>query len=149
MKTAEELGIEPWEHKRLIEVRALLMQDSFDVKKPVNTRCSKPVFDMGISALGTKEAEKEGYACPSVSCIGGSMYLLEHGVFGENLSNDDAKLVDGYVWRNRPLHILFFPPSHVPYDKITPSIAAEAIENFLNTGDPKWEELNLIEMEDF
>lgn len=68
--------------------------------------------------------------CGTVCCIGGLCeIILQDRLTIEELTDADA---------------LFFPIGYVsptgdPMSEITQSQAAKAIENFLDTGDPKWE----------
>lgn len=127
--TSRELGIAPWERKRLIQLMKGLRSGRFvhipdwscaGVKEaiPSGTRC----FNMGIST------EKSPF-CSTAACIGGWIALLE---------NKQPWEATNYVnTRSGCLHTLFYP-THIGMRDITPHEAADAIERFLSTGNPNW-----------
>lgn len=124
-KTAKQLGISSKERAALVKVRDGLRSGKFVHVKDVigSTKAeSKPVFNMDITM-------NNAYACGQAGCIGGWMAM--------QLGKRPGKASD-YVYDNRPMSDLFFPPDIVDFATITPARAAKAIDSFLNTGDPNW-----------
>lgn len=133
MKTAAELNIEDWEFDALIRVRDMLATQAFRHENQ-DPDSPKPGFDMNHTAIPRKLT----YECPSVSCIGGSMYLHHKGMLGKRISHEFATEADNYVYNHVALFDLFFPPSNYEYFDITPAQAVEAIDNFTHSGKPDW-----------
>lgn len=69
--------------------------------------------------------------CGTAACLGG------------HLSHRLGESGEGWYWRDRHMEKLFeplfFPPRKMRYSAITPDQAADAIDNFLVDGDPRWE----------
>lgn len=132
---AERLNITERELKALMDTRndlateklKYISNDEFYDDRTLKFRGRR--FNMGVAA----QRKDCGTAC----CIGGSMALRMR------MSVRDA---DSYVgdysvpsWASpKGLQALFFPPQHIDYDRITPAQAVKAIDNFIETGDPKW-----------
>lgn len=88
--------------------------------------------------------ERMPHSCGTVMCIGGLAYTL---------ANPDEPNIDvlarQYVNRrvgergyDYTLHELFYPSNLAClYDKITPLHAAQAVDNWLENGDPRWTEI--------
>ena len=88
----------------------------------------KHLFCMNIGA-------EEVGDCGSAMCIGGAMgQVMGRTVYDAN------RYVHGKS-QSDPLYPLFFPPDRIDYDSITAEEAAQAIDNFLKTGDPHWEDI--------
>lgn len=92
------------------------------------------------------------HRCGAVGCIGGWMYLAMTKGFSaaSKLTGEDYLAATSYVERygwDGDLKELFYPEDSmwctgiVNYDSITPDDAAQAIDNFLEYGDPKWPEI--------
>lgn len=135
MKTAEQLGISQPEYEALIRVRDGLRSGKYVHVKPGEGVCPAPevkAFNMDISF--EKGDELNGFPdCDQVGCIGGWV------AFDLGYANPSH-----YVYQNdddAAIRPLFFPPSHLSYSEVTEEQAAQAIDNFLNTGDPRWEEV--------
>lgn len=107
--------------------------DSYTVVKAESIRAAEKgahVFNMNIAC--------QVHGCGTVSCIGGTMALI----MGLDVS-DATRYVDD---RHSPaLDSLFWPgrqmASLANYNNITPDQSLQAIENFLQHGDPKWPEV--------
>lgn len=133
MKTADELGITQSEFDALLWVKDNLENERF-VKR----------FDMSFSNWATD--------CGTTYCIGGWVAVKMSGKApneeGEYDVNWDG--VDSYVyshsWNNKekpPRHLidrLYYPidADLDDWEDITQHQGAEAIGNFLNTGNPEW-----------
>ncbi len=102
------------EHAALIKVRDALASGKLDGH-----------FDMNqaISVCGT------------FACIGGHMAQL--------MGMTEFNAINEYVLGNDELHVLFYPDDRagVDWDDITPAQAVLAIDNFLSSGDPEWNEV--------
>jgi hypothetical protein len=93
------------------------------------------------------------YSCGSVACIGGWAWVAQNLDKVERdgdffiVPEEHADAADNFVYRtkdyNKELGALFFPPgfSGAQYRAITMEQAAQAIDNYLETGDPKWDEV--------
>lgn len=85
------------------------------------------------------------HSCGSIACIGGWMRInmaLDRGLIESPLSWIGTKLAQDYVYSKEttPIGRLFFP-SEIRADSwwdITPEQAVQAIDNFLETGKPRW-----------
>lgn len=121
-----ELGMTMDQYLALIEVRDALEGGTLPGE-----------FDMSIPYEKTK--------CGTAACIGGWMYVFENdGEIDEwgmgQYVNEHSGLFHNGERRNPTLlHPLFFPPTGVAYESITESQAVEAIDSFLETGNPKWQ----------
>lgn len=136
MKTAQELGITEQEYEALKVVRDAL--DEGIIKDADVEEKESFIFDMSICGART--------SCGTAGCIGGWMYVV---------MNNDGKIpntisgrgrlhgMENYVniKRSEELQDLFFPPVHLQYEDISSSYAVIAIDNFLMTGYPDWEEI--------
>ena len=136
--TNEELDITQKERVAMIKMRKLLLRtkvagvktDYYGEKD--RRACLMPNFNgptffkMDISA--------GNWECGTVCCIGGGMALL----MGMSIQKAAA-----YVENHFSLNDLFYPTyrdgGQLNYEKITPKRAAQAIENFLFYGRPRWQ----------
>lgn len=141
MKTADELHITQAEKDGLVWVRDGLRAGKF---KHIDE--DKGEYPLGQNGFNMSIASKS-YECGTVGCIGGWVWvhmnierlMQDGGVW--YLSSADNHDADTYLYQKGPdchLHHLYFPPGS-NYDAITPLEAAQAIDNYLNTGDPDWE----------
>lgn len=127
--SAKKLGITQKELNALKRVRDGLREGRYRHVKNCDLRDAKsdgrPIFNMEGSAWNA--------SCGTVGCIGGWM-AMSMGM--STLAASD------YVHDTSPaaLHPLFFPHGVdlFHWDRITPKRAARAIDNFIETGDPKW-----------
>jgi hypothetical protein len=155
MKTFEELGITLAEYDALKVVRANLASGQFihltqdDFETIQSKSLASPVFNMEVPA--------ENYDCGSVACIGGWTKAVMDGgeLTNEYFARFDVKTAaDEYVriYRSESLDPLFYPNRNdgwiIKYDEITIPMAVEAIDNFLESGDPKWTEVTTSLFED-
>jgi hypothetical protein len=135
MLTVNQLGITQAELEALLWTRQQLVDHA------INGNGNK--FDMNYPS--------KNYHCGTSGCIGGWMkiHMLEvapddKGVF--RLDPHEESVVDSYVntSRSRTLGPLFYPalpddhPLRTEWERITPAHGVQAIDNFLNTGDPNW-----------
>lgn len=147
MKTAEQLGISAEEHAALITVRGGLKEGRYihvrvaeeleSEGKPAPER----IFNLATTFFGEDCGVLPG--CGQVGCIGGWVgYELGYKSPGHYVSAyEPFELNVGKS--NSPLSQLYYP--YIDGDlletleDVTELQAAQAIENFLNTGDPDWE----------
>jgi len=144
MKTATELGITKAELANLIKVRDLLASNAIEK----GTRFSEDksdAFNMGYSC------SSKDVACGSIMCIGGWMRTFElglkpngYGVYA--ISGSHADDITAYVdnAQGKPIGSLFWPMDEygdvrLDLTSITPAEAVVAIDNFLRTGNPDWD----------
>lgn len=140
-KTAEELGIEPWERQRLEEMLTHLdtLQHVEDVYLDFDTQ--RPTFNMNHTA-------SRDYDCGTVACIGGWCSLVEQGADLNKITAKQVNVADDYVTSaTDSLRDLYFPPADIVYESVKPEQAKEAITNFLKTGDPQWDTIAGIEVD--
>lgn len=142
-KTAEELGIQPWEREQLIAMLDRLPFLTW-LEEPHASDFKGEVFNMNLTT--------EAYECGSVACIGGFCKIAEQGFDPLALTPANADIVVDYVHRSQgKLHELYFPMCgeenqlEYSYGRITNVEAAQAVSNFLTTGDAKWDEIISLE----
>lgn len=77
--------------------------------------------------------------CGTAMCIGGAItqFNPEQG-FG---LGDLGGIRTRFFEIDDQIAHLFYPDSGVPWEKITPTMALQAIENFENCGEPCWNEI--------
>lgn len=148
MKTYQDLGIQSEEKAALIWVRDGLRNGFFKrVDEGSYPSCNS--FNMGLT--------HKAYECGSIACIGGWVWVAlnhedvkqEGDVF--KMTSRQAYKADEYVYSANSvdgngdddgrLHDLFFPPNRYNYNRIKEEQAAIAIDNFLETGEAKWEKI--------
>ena len=102
------------EHAALIQVRDALASGKLDGHFNINVAISQ---------------------CGTFACIGGHMAQLM-GMTG-------YEEIQSYVSAHKDLHELFYPDSEedLNWDDITPTQAVMAIDNFLKTGNPEWNDI--------
>lgn len=132
-KTPEELGLTLQEYAALIGVRGLLATKQLTYVSERRAVDEHNHFNM---CHWIKKGWTECAPCGSIMCIGGSMDWLmgKPIVQGSNFYTRQ---------HDKPIHALFFPEElNVGlWNKIKPKHAVQAIDNFLTTGKPKWEEV--------
>jgi len=143
MKTPEELGITEEEFKNLLIVKSLL--DSERLTYYYEETDSPFRFNMNTTSSGDE------YECGSVACIGGwvSFFMQGNKFTKESIMKIDHVIADNYVLKSRStsLERLYFPELKNNtedadfYQAITPGEASQAIQNFLETGDPDWDSI--------
>lgn len=138
MKTFQELGITELEHTSLIKVLELLKSGALKHRPNDASGLDIPMaFNMGVTA--------DQGDCGSVCCIGGwtSVFMQGSQTDKNGLYLYDDHLADRYVMEAQgALEKLFFPPqTEDGYEAITEVMAAEALENYLHTGDAEWESI--------
>lgn len=92
-----------------------------------NVPKGKRAFDLSIAC--------ERGSCGTVGCIGG--WLAREMRY----SIQDAEDYVTSTEVDSKIRHLFFPPRRIDYEGVTPIQAAQAIENFLRTGNPSWNEI--------
>ncbi len=125
-KTAEELKISEKEHTALQQVMQMLESGEIaerDLYQHLVHQTKPKVLHMGSTRCST--------ACGTAACIGGWVAILT-----------DEENIDEYVWGQNwlnnpraPLHNLYWQHTR---GRTTTAQAAQAIKNFLTTGDPNW-----------
>ncbi len=160
-KSAQDLGISVEEFDGLIAIMNHL-RDSHIIHASTGTDMASWIdvapdevvqtrigFNMGVPT-GTNSKTKREYDCGCVACIGGhlSLYLQGVNVLSASLEPvilepKHTEVANNYVIKreyNSPFSDLFYPKNlSQDWDGITPATAAQAIENFLTSGDPNWE----------
>lgn len=137
MLTAEQLGITDAEYTALLTTRDLLAAE-----QPVIN------FDMGYCFTHTEachacQVTEPLNLCGTTACIGGWMSLLmqNSGSLPDEITPQQAlgmnEYVESYLYTG-PLHNLFWG---YPTIGVDPWQGVEAINNFLETGDPQWREV--------
>jgi hypothetical protein len=102
-------------------------------------------MDFGTAIIPERAVEK--YDCGCAACIGGHLSLMMQGVdvAGSCFTKEALKEAAIYVSEKdgHPiLSALFYPSVGAKYwPKISPPIAAKAIENTLTTGRPEWKRI--------
>ncbi len=111
------------EKNALIKVRDGLRNGKFAHRNnPYDGRASKkPLFNMGTVGLFQKRD------CGSVGCIGGWV--------NQELGRRDC----GFAYLKA--NALCYPSEVWDWERITPSQAAKAIDNFLKDGNPRWKSI--------
>lgn len=104
------------------ELGALLGTREMLVRKILSGQGER-IFDMG-----TYCSHRE---CGTASCIGGTMAIIMNEVPGDYGQNT----------KSQPLHILFHPPKAYVWPSVTAKQSIAAIDNWLKTGNPKWEKI--------
>lgn len=102
------------EHAALIQVRDALASGLLDGQFNMNQSISE---------------------CGTFACIGGHMAQI--------MGMTEYEDIQPFVSDHKELHELFYPDfdGDMDWDDITPTQAVMAIDNFLNTGDPAWNEV--------
>lgn len=101
---------------------------------------------LGGHKLFNMRAGCDVYDCGTVMCIGGWAKLFMDNLDPDKLSPDEVMDINAYVLSvgyGKPLNALFYPSDDegsIP-SAITPHQAADAIDNFLQFGDPRWPEV--------
>jgi hypothetical protein len=139
--SADRLGIKPYEHQALTEIRESFANRIFYHDRDIEML--KPDgFNMNVIL-----SEDE---CGTTACIGGWMFLAM-----ERDRTNPCPRAHQYIqtYRSRALGPLFFPftdinrrdmtgdedqPYDFPFELMPPEFALAAIDNFLATGDPDW-----------
>jgi hypothetical protein len=167
MLTPKELGIEPWEFRHLIKVRDYLrtrkpplVEDPQDGDLDDEEICEQKLYLEGRQTRFNMAVQAAFFDCGTAFCIGGLVKLsqLTGGELpeeGVRLSLPRQKAIVDYVeskrsrWRplwlgtDIPIEDLYYPDDLDEEDwaKVLPEQAAQAIDNFLNTGKSKWAEV--------
>jgi hypothetical protein len=143
-KTARELQLTDEEYTALIQVKEVLLNEVVLEEALDNKRKTNNLFNM-------EQACKTDGGCGTVACIGGWMSIIMQRVQPTakgfyKLTNEQELISHSYVSKKDhtrdPIRELFYPgPIDSDYwGQITTRMAVDAIENFLTTGDPNWEE---------
>jgi hypothetical protein len=145
MLTAEQLQIKPWEYYALIRVRDYLASAKTPNVQDKSSRGASPVKD---DVKFHMNFPIQPFHCGTAFCIGGFVALYKEKQIIPDAVEVDIRLVqtiDYYVFhgRSRALYDLFFPHTirETAWDDITAEQAVKAIDSFLETGDPNWEEV--------
>lgn len=80
--------------------------------------------------------------CGTIGCIGGHMALILGWRSPYESDAHRGASYHAYMYvdhgRSKALYDLFYPHPLHEWEQITPEMAVEAIDNFLEYGDPKW-----------
>jgi hypothetical protein len=144
--SAKELDIDEATRRALIKVVEILPDiQPLDPAQRSNTRhrveYSTPLlFDM--------DRGRAHYDCGTACCIGGLVALIKQGRLKKaqhviTITKSDADAIHDCLGNaHGELYTLFYPSLDTPeWLAITPAIAAQAVVNYLTTGDPKWSSL--------
>jgi hypothetical protein len=130
--SASALQIMPAEHKAILEIQDLFANGVFH--HDAEAEADNPNgFNMDYPECSTE--------CGTTCCIGGWMWAAMHRDKSTN-----SPTAGHYVKTDRSaaLKPLFFPPlddiDDMAYADITPGAALKAIDSFLATGNPEWQE---------
>lgn len=143
MKTAAQLGLTESELDALLRVRDLLdaglIEHDPERNNPDHDRPTKPRFDIGVI--------HEDRSCGTTLCIGGWTKLIDLGIDTDEgghlpISSRSKDIIDLFVMDAKDgLRNLFYPNAIDKWDRITPKRAVAAINNFVETGFPKWRQV--------
>ncbi len=128
MLTCEELDIREDERNALLVVKEKLLNGYYRHVKNASwlkKELTKPGFNMSYSYVPTKY----GVIC----CLGGYV--------AQEMGLKDEQEIHSYVVRTSSFAVsnsLYFPDDVESYSNITPNQTAQAIANFLKTGNPAW-----------
>lgn len=144
MKTAEELGITQPELDALIWVRDGLGNGTFTHADDENTREFNENNRTGNYFNMNLTCHVNNGGCGTVGCIGGWMWLHMHrdevlivdDVFKPTKKQNVAAL--DYIGEHERLARLFYPRNREDWHLLTARDTVDAIDNFLNTGNPEW-----------
>lgn len=158
-RSPDELNITPGEHAALVRLMSTFRQkpvplvpsDDVTTVHAAKFRDIEKVEDFLGFAMNYGASmvdEPKAYNCGCAACIGGHMSLAMQGqdTMGTCFTKEALEIADRYV-TDREYHAvlgqLFYP--RVIYSKdwsqITARMAAEAIENVLTIGRPKWKSI--------
>lgn len=140
MMTPAELNITPEVFEALGWVRDRLRDGSI-------VHVYNPEFGNGRHGLNMNWTVFDG--CGTVACIGGWVWCRVNVIPGDGaipeymLNAEVATTCDGWVTgAPEQLNALFYPVCGRKYlQDITPAEAAQAIDNFLDSGKPRWDEV--------
>lgn len=154
MKTANELGIEQWELDALLKTREFLQRQRPQIPEDLESSSGLPDDEQATTRFCMSYGV-QSFDCGTAMCIGGFVKIfgpMEIPVTDEiTLSYGQASDINDYVDRCRVgsrIRALFYPGSEFDYGKITAEQAAVAITNFLEEGDPAWNTIEGIPMEE-
>lgn len=131
----ERRGVTFQELGALLAVRELLKMGELT---HVVGRCSDMSFErmsQGEHLFNMCDTGRES-GCGSIGCIGGTMAMIM------GLHDTTSSYVCGPRHSSK-LHDLFFPSNAIWWPEITAAHAVEAIDNWLQTGNPGWDKLGI------
>jgi hypothetical protein len=141
-KTASSLRITSKQRAALIATKAFLKRGVERAKDVVRSRRNAAPRSVFLDMRDDWHPVSCGTAC----CIGGFMTL--HMLRGKlsktmTISRKESDAISTQVVVDPgALYPLFFPQRYPgPWDEITSAQAVKAINNFLTTGDPKWDKV--------
>lgn len=132
----EKRGITFQEYGALLAVRAMLERGDLTFVKGNGIDCTVMQTVAGGAHLFTMSHPGAQHECGTVGCIGGYM----GGIMGR------IGIPFGHKQEDSPLYPLFYPDtkwkaSQYTWEWITPKVAVQAIDNWLETGRPGWNAL--------
>lgn len=149
MLNNKDLGLSYPEYESLVRVRDMLRSGM--IKEALDFRSrSDGYLPAGLNFNMDYTARRGD--CGSVCCIGGWVYALTYGEEykdkdGNVLYKYDDHVADEFVFgASGGLYALFYPNedhtrpdgTYWSYRRITAQQAAQAIDNYLTTGQPRW-----------
>jgi hypothetical protein len=156
--TPDQLQITPAEYDGLVRLRdffaktaipTVVGDDLGHVESHLDDEVTRTTmgFSMEFGAAIVAENE-DAYSCGCAACIGGHLSLMMEGadLTGSCFTKEGLLKANNYVNRkdgHPTLEKLFYPRQIISDDwsRITPRLAADAIENFLVHGEPLWKSI--------
>lgn len=135
---------EPVMEKNLRDIRGTLLRvRDFLLREAVHVEAQN-YRQVYVGACGFNMGTPvERWSCGTVACIGGHAWLMENpgDIDGARDFVTQYEYRDSAGWFRRTGLALLFYPTAAGYDRITTAEAAQAIDNYLNTGNPLWESI--------
>ena len=134
LKTAADLKLNDKQYEALIKTLALLETNGISfihederADVPVKDKKHYRYFNMNVWDAAVMK-QTAWHKCGTVMCIGGT---------AEWLANDNGLFNN----TNNSLYDLFYPNVIQDWDNITVEKAAQALRNYLTTGEANWEQV--------
>jgi hypothetical protein len=123
-----ELGLTDLQFEALCKTLVLLETGKLK-KEDVAAETEEVIKEKEFTGHFNMDTWTSTYHCGTVACIGGTAELIGKVEFMKSSTYNDQ------------LYTLFYPPSDLDYSEITVSQAANALRNYLSTGNAKWDEV--------
>lgn len=139
MMTADELELKQEELDALLAVRNSLALGCLKHEPNYNEHMFIPSASDDAPRLFNMLSGGEIRTCGTIACIGGWMDVaLKHRAPNSHIDRLNTVLSP---MSDRPIDALFYPSSRIPWNELDTEMAVKAIDNFLEIGDPLWEEI--------
>jgi hypothetical protein len=161
--TPEQLGIKQEEFDGLVKLREFFSKESRptvidddlqNVEEFLDDEVVRTImgFSMGYGAAVVGDESADAYSCGCAACIGGHLSLVMQGadVSASCFTKDGLIEANNYVVSQEghpTLDNLFYPREIYTDDwnRITPKLAADAIDNYLTHASPLWKSIAIRE----